>query len=68
VIRLVDVVQHDGVRRVLKRINLEIRSRELMVILGPKGMGRTTLLAAIETLIHSQTLANIERFVGEDPP
>ncbi|MCR4410967.1 MAG: ABC transporter ATP-binding protein [Thermoguttaceae bacterium] len=53
-IRLIDVVQHYGVRPVLKRINLEIRSGELTVILGPNGMGKTTLLATMAGVLTPQ--------------
>ena len=43
-IRVVDVVQHYGVRPVLKRVSLEIATGELVVIVGPNGMGKTTLM------------------------
>ena len=46
-IRVVDVTHHYGVRPVLRRINLEIRDGELVAILGPNGMGKTTLLGVI---------------------
>jgi ABC-type multidrug transport system ATPase subunit len=53
-LRLVDVTQHYGVRPVLAGINLEIRSGELVVILGPNGMGKTTLLGVMAGVLSPQ--------------
>jgi len=44
-IRVVGVTHHYGIRPVLKNISLEVRSGEVVVIIGPNGMGKTTLLA-----------------------
>jgi ABC-2 type transport system ATP-binding protein len=46
-IRVVDVTHHYGVRPVLRRVNLEVRDGELVAVLGPNGMGKTTLLGVI---------------------
>lgn len=53
-IRLVDITQHYGVRPVLREINLRIESGELVSILGPNGMGKTTLLAVMAGVLHPQ--------------
>ena len=42
-IELEDVTQHYGVRPVLRGINLRIERGEVVVILGPNGMGKSTL-------------------------
>ena len=50
------VIQIDAVRKdfkgnaVLKAVSLEIRARELCVLLGPSGCGKTTLLRIIAGL------------------
>jgi ABC-2 type transport system ATP-binding protein len=46
-IRVVDVTHHYGVRPVLKDINLEIKTGEVVVVVGPNGMGKTTLLGVL---------------------
>lgn len=53
-IHVTDVVQHYGVRPVLRQISLEIRSGELVVILGANGMGKTTLLAVVAGVLDPQ--------------
>jgi len=53
-IELVDVTQHYGVRPVLKRIQLRIERGELAVIVGPNGMGKTTLLAVMGGVLQPQ--------------
>lgn len=42
--------KHFGSLHVLKNINLEIREREIMAIVGPSGAGKTTLLQIAGTL------------------
>jgi ABC-2 type transport system ATP-binding protein len=53
-ISLVDVTQHYGVRPVLRQINLKVDAGELVVVLGPNGMGKTTLLAAMGGVLSPQ--------------
>lgn len=53
-IRVVDVTQHYGIRPVLRAVNMEIGSGELVTILGPNGMGKTTLLAVMAGVLAPQ--------------
>jgi ABC-type multidrug transport system ATPase subunit len=54
VIELVDVTQHYGVRPVLQRLNLRIERGELVVVLGPNGMGKSTLLGVMAGVLQPQ--------------
>lgn len=53
-IRVVDVVQHYGIRPVLKGMNLEVRDGEVLAVMGPNGMGKSTLLAVIAGVLWPQ--------------
>jgi ABC-type multidrug transport system ATPase subunit len=53
-IELENVVQHYGVRPVLKGINLRINKGELVAVLGPNGMGKSTLLGCIGGVLQPQ--------------
>ena len=53
-IRVEGVTQHYGVRPVLRRIDIEIRSGELAAVLGPNGMGKSTLLGVIAGVLSPQ--------------
>src|SRR5712692_7321406 len=53
-IELDGVTQHYGIRPVLKRINLRIERGELVVVVGPNGMGKTTLLGVMGGVLQPQ--------------
>jgi ABC-2 type transport system ATP-binding protein len=50
-IEVTDLTVHYSVKPVLKDINLYIRAGELVVIVGPNGMGKTTLLGAMAGVV-----------------
>jgi ABC-type multidrug transport system ATPase subunit len=50
-IDVVDLTVHYSVKPVLKDINLHINRGELVVIVGPNGMGKTTLLGTMAGVI-----------------
>jgi ABC-2 type transport system ATP-binding protein len=50
-IKVVDVSHHYGLRPVLSHINLEIPEGKLIAIMGPNGVGKSTLLSIIAGLI-----------------
>jgi ABC-2 type transport system ATP-binding protein len=54
VIRIVNLTQHYGVRPVLKDVSLDIPTGELVTVLGPNGMGKSTLLSAMAGLLAPQ--------------
>lgn len=53
-IELIDITQHYGVRPVLRGISLRIEPGEVVVILGPNGMGKTTLLGVMGGVLSPQ--------------
>jgi ABC-2 type transport system ATP-binding protein len=46
-IRVDNVTHHYGIRPVLKNVSLEIKTSEVVVVVGPNGMGKTTLLGVL---------------------
>src|SRR5262249_51581466 len=46
-IRVVNVTHHYHVRPVLKDISFEVKTGEVIVVVGPNGMGKTTLLGVL---------------------
>jgi ABC-type multidrug transport system ATPase subunit len=54
VIELDEVTQHYGVRPVLRGISLRIERGEVVVIVGPNGMGKTTLLGVVAGVLPPQ--------------
>ncbi len=53
-INVVNLTQHYGVRPVLRNVNLTVNCGEMVVLLGPNGMGKTTLMAAIAGVLAPQ--------------
>ena len=53
-IEVVGLTQHYGVRPVLRRVDLEIPAGQLVAVLGPNGMGKTTLLSALAGVLAPQ--------------
>ena len=53
-IELVGVVQHYGVRPVLRDINLQIPPGTIVAIVGPNGIGKTTLLGVMAGVLSPQ--------------
>ena len=51
-VELCGVSHHYGVRPVLRDINLAIPPGQRMVIVGPNGMGKTTLLGLMAGILH----------------
>jgi ABC-2 type transport system ATP-binding protein len=64
-IRIENLTQHYGIRPVLRDINLNIFAGELVAVIGPNGMGKTTLLSAIAGVHSPQkgsvTIAGLKR-------
>jgi len=53
-IELQDVTQHYGLRPVLKQINLRVETGELAALVGPNGMGKSTLLGVMAGILSPQ--------------
>jgi polar amino acid transport system ATP-binding protein len=52
-VEVIDVHKSFGITEVLKGINLEVREREVVSLLGPSGSGKSTLLRCINQLEHT---------------
>ena len=53
-IELHGVTQHYGVRPVLRGLNLTVNSSSLVAIIGPNGMGKSTLLSVMAGILTPQ--------------
>src|SRR5688500_6532056 len=53
-IQLACVTQHYGVRPVLREVDLKIPAGRLTAIVGPNGMGKTTLLSVLAGVLSPQ--------------
>ena len=53
-IDVVHLTQHYGVRPVLRDVSLQIEPGQIVSILGPNGMGKSTLLSAIAGVLSPQ--------------
>ncbi len=50
-IRVVDISHHYGVKPVLSHINFDVPTGELVAVMGPNGVGKSTLLSIIAGLM-----------------
>lgn len=50
-ITVIEVTHHYGVRPVLKDVSLHVRRGELLALMGPNGMGKSTLLGVMAGLL-----------------
>lgn len=53
-IELIDVSHHYNVRPVLRGINLRVERGEVVVVIGPNGMGKSTLLGVMGGVLQPQ--------------
>ncbi|HZE91794.1 MAG TPA: ATP-binding cassette domain-containing protein, partial [Rhizobacter sp.] len=49
-IQIIDAEKHFGANHVIRKLNLQIRHGEFVVLLGPSGCGKTTTLRALAGL------------------
>ena len=50
-IRVVDISHHYGVKPVLSHVNFDVPTGELVAVMGPNGVGKSTLLSIIAGLM-----------------
>ena len=53
-IEVVNLAVHYGVRPILRNFSMAVRRGELVAVLGPNGMGKSTLLAALGGLLGNR--------------
>jgi ABC-type multidrug transport system ATPase subunit len=53
-IDLAQITQHYGVRPVLRKVTLRVEAGELAAIIGPNGMGKSTLLGVMAGVLEPQ--------------
>ena len=53
-LEVVDVTQHYGVRPVLRQMNLRVEAGDLIALMGPNGMGKSSLLAVMAGALSPQ--------------
>ena len=51
-VNLISVTQHYGVRPVLHDVSLRVDSGQLVALMGPNGMGKSTLLRVAAGLLN----------------
>ena len=49
-----EITQHYGVRPVLRNVSFDVETGQLVTVLGPNGMGKTTLLAVLAGVLWPQ--------------
>ena len=54
-IKLIDIEKYFGKNYVIRKLNLEIKDGEFLVLLGPSGCGKTTLLNLLSGLSTPDT-------------
>src|SRR5258706_4646120 len=69
-IQIIDAEKHFGTNHVIRKLNLQIRHGEFVVLLGPSGCGKTTTLRALAGLesIDSGEIRICGRRVSPLPP
>ncbi|KUN24133.1 ectoine/hydroxyectoine ABC transporter ATP-binding protein EhuA [Streptomyces antibioticus] len=71
------VVKRFGAVRVLNGVSMDVRAREVVVVVGPSGSGKTTFLRCLnhleridegEILVHGRPVGHRPRPTGSEPP
>ena len=64
---LKDVEKYFGDNYIIRKLNLEIKHREFVVLLGPSGCGKTTTLRAIAGL-EAGDVVSVRLLLPAGPP